>query len=199
LELREGRARLAIEGQELTLSQLGLHQAKNALLAWAVGRELALEPSEIAEALQSVHLPAGRGQLVQQGTVTILDDCYNANPASFRAAIATARALRGDRPLIFVAGTMLELGPETDRFHREIAAELVALGPDLLAGVGRFQDALEAHRADLGARLVVASDAPAMAALLKDRVPDGSLVVLKGSRGMALERLLPVLRAGGTS
>ena len=72
------------------------------------------------------------------GGLTILNDCYNANPQSFRAAVATARSLRGGRRLVFVAGTMRELGADSSRLHAEVARELVELEPDLLAAVGEF-------------------------------------------------------------
>ncbi len=195
----DGRVRLTLDGHRFAVGQLGVHQAKNALLVWAVGRELRLAPGEVAAALETVTIPGGRGQLTVHGSLTILDDCYNANPASFRAVIEVARSLRSGRRLVFVAGTMLELGEASGRLHEEIAAELVAFEPEVLAGVGRFQDALEPHRARLGDRLVVAPDAVAMAALLRPRLDGTELVVLKGSRGMALERIVPELLAGRTA
>ena len=192
----DGRVRLTIEGHRFLLGLLGLHQARNAVLVWAVCRELGVPLDRVAAALETVALPSGRGQLIERGSLTILNDCYNANPASFRALIDLARSLRSDRPLVFVAGTMLELGAETERFHREIAAALVALDPDLLAGVGRFQEELDRFRDRLGPRLLTAPDAPAMAKLLAPRLTGTELVVLKGSRGMALERIIPELMAG---
>jgi UDP-N-acetylmuramoyl-tripeptide--D-alanyl-D-alanine ligase len=91
---------------------------------------------------------------------------------------------------------MLELGSESDRLHGEIAAALVALEPDLLAGVGRFRDELERFRERLGDRLLTAPDAPALAKRLAPRLTGNELVVLKGSRGIALERIIPELLAG---
>ncbi len=68
-------------------------------------------------------LPGGRGELMQVGDLTILNDCYNANPQSFRAAIATASSLRGGRRLVFVAGTMRELGADAESLHAEVARD----------------------------------------------------------------------------
>ena len=121
-------------------------------------KQLGLDRAAAAAALEGFGLPAGRGELLEQGGLTILNDCYNANPQSFRAAIATARALRGDRRLVFIAGTMRELGAESAALHREIAAALVALQPDLLAVVGDFVPAVAPYAEQLGDRLVTAED-----------------------------------------
>lgn len=189
----EGRASFEVDGQQVHLGVHGVHQAGNAMLAWRLGRELHLRPAAMATALGRVVLPGGRGELLQHGGLTVFNDSYNANPASFFAAIATARAMRPGRRLVFVAGTMKELGPESAHYHREVAEALVALGPDLLAAVGEFVPALEPYRGALGDRLLVAPDAPALGPLLKARLQGDELVVLKASRGAALERILPYL------
>lgn len=190
---REGRASFTADGHAVTLAVRGLQQAGNALLAWMVGTELGLAPTAMATALGRTMLPGGRGQLLQHGGLTVLDDSYNANPASFLAAIATAQAMRAGRRLVFVAGTMKELGPGSTMYHREVAAALVALHPDLLAAEGEFVPALESHRAALGNALLTAPDAPALGALLRERLRGDELIVLKASRGAALERILPYL------
>ncbi|MGH7532005.1 MAG: UDP-N-acetylmuramoyl-tripeptide--D-alanyl-D-alanine ligase [Gemmatimonadales bacterium] len=189
----EGRASFTVDGQHVALGVRGLPQAANAALAWTVGRELGLAPALMAAALARAVLPGGRGEVLQHGKLTVLDDSYNANPASFLAAIATAQAMRAGRRLVFVAGTMKELGAGSAAFHRDVAAALVALRPDLLAAEGEFVPALEAHRAALGDSLLTAPDALALGALLRGRLRGDELVVLKASRGAALERILPYL------
>ncbi|MBW8772865.1 MAG: hypothetical protein JF590_06215, partial [Gemmatimonadetes bacterium] len=177
----------------------GRHQVGNAMLAWTVGRELFCDPAAMASALGSLVLPGGRGELLQHGGLTVLNDAYNANPSSFRAVIDVARSMRHGRPLVFVAGTMRELGADSARYHAEVAEALVALQPDLLAAVGEFVPALEPHRAALGARLLTAPDAPTLAPLLAARLKGDELVVLKASRGPALERILPALGITSTA
>jgi UDP-N-acetylmuramoyl-tripeptide--D-alanyl-D-alanine ligase len=189
----DGHARLTVDGVSFTLGLLGLHQAGNAMIVWALVRELGLDPAAAGRALETVSIPGGRGELIQRGGLTILHDGYNANPSSFRAAIAMARSLTTDRRLVFVAGTMRELGPDSARYHAEIARELVALAPDLLAAVGEFVPALEPYRVTLGNRLVLAPDVPALGAALTPLLHGTELIVLKGSRGVALERLIPQL------
>jgi UDP-N-acetylmuramoyl-tripeptide--D-alanyl-D-alanine ligase len=162
---------------------------------WAVVEALNLDPEQARTALENFSLPGGRGELVHVGSLTILNDCYNANPQSFRAAIETAAALRGDRRLVFVAGTMRELGADSEALHADIAAALVRLQPDVLAVVGEFVPAFEPHARSLGERLLRAPDPLALAPLLASRLGGDEVVVLKASRGVALERIIPALEA----
>jgi UDP-N-acetylmuramoyl-tripeptide--D-alanyl-D-alanine ligase len=189
----DGRPILGIDGRRMVLPLLGRHQAANALLVWAVVRELGLDHGAVARAIEQCTIPGGRGELQQVGGMTILNDCYNANPASFRAAIDVARTLRAGRTLVFVAGTMRELGPDADELHRSIAAELVALEADTLAGVGAFVAPLEALRPRIAGRLLLAADAEGIGRALAPTLRGDEVVVLKASRGVALERILPVL------
>ena len=103
------------------------------------------------------------------------------------------QAMRGARRLVFVAGTMRELGEESAALHAAVARELVALKPDVLAAVGEFAPALEAHRGELGDRLILAEDVPALGQALARRLAGNEFVVLKASRGVALERIIPLL------
>ena len=186
---------VTLGGTTFTLAALGLHQADNAVRVWAVVEALGLDRQASARALESFSIPGGRGELIHEGGLTILNDCYNANPQSFRAAIATARTLRGDRRLVFVAGTMRELGEDAASLHAEIARALTELGPDLLAAVGDFVPALEPYAATLGQRLLTAKDPLDLAPQLAARLRGDEIVVLKASRGVALERILPALAA----
>jgi UDP-N-acetylmuramoyl-tripeptide--D-alanyl-D-alanine ligase len=186
---------ITVGGVTFVLAARGLHQADNAIRVWAAAEALGLDRQASARALESFSIPGGRGELIQEGGLTILNDCYNANPQSFRAAIATAKALRGSRRLVFVAGTMRELGHDAEPLHREIARALVELRPDLLAAIGEFVPALEPYAATLGERLLTAPDPLALAPLLAPRLRGDEIVVLKASRGVALERILPALAA----
>jgi UDP-N-acetylmuramoyl-tripeptide--D-alanyl-D-alanine ligase len=190
-----GRPLVTIVPYRFLLDARGRHQAGNAMLAWAVAEALGLDLERVARSLEELRIPGGRGELQQIGALTVLHDAYNANPASFRAAIDLARTLRGSRRLVFVAGSMRELGSSADTLHAEIASLLVGLRPDLLAAVGAFVPALEPYHAALGARLITAPDADTLGPLLAEQLHGDELVVLKGSRGVALERLLPDLVA----
>lgn len=187
------RASLQLGGEPVRLPVPGRHQALNACFAWEVALATGISPSAARAALAEVTVPGGRSELRQAGGLTILNDCYNANPHSFVAAIATAQQLRAGRRLVFVAGSMRELGADAVRLHEEVAAALVALDPELLAVVGDFVPALEPYRAALGGRLLTASDAPSLAPLLAARLSGDEVLVLKASRGVALERVLSAL------
>ena len=191
----QGRATVQVGGRRFTIPYPGRHLAANALLAWTVAEELGLDLDACTRALEALVLPGGRSELRQDGGLTILNDCYNANPPSFLAAIATARELRRGRRLVFVAGSMRELGAEAPRLHARIAEALVTLDPDLLAAVGDFVPALQPHAAALGSRLITAPDAEAIGPLVAARLEGDEVVVLKASRGVALERILPHLLA----
>ena len=191
----DARPLISIGGQKFALGARGLHQADNAIRVWAVAEELGLNLPQAAQALEQFAMPGGRGELVQEGQLTILNDCYNANPQSFRAVIATAKAMRNERRLVFVAGTMRELGSESPRLHREIAEELVELHPELLAAVGDFVPALEPYSGALRHRLITAADPVELAPRLAQHLRGDEIVVLKASRGVALERILPALKA----
>jgi UDP-N-acetylmuramoyl-tripeptide--D-alanyl-D-alanine ligase len=194
----EGRATFTASGQRIALPYPGRHLVANAMLAWTVAEELGLDLAVCARALAGFTLPGGRSEVVTAGGLTILNDCYNANPQSFVSAIATARAMRHGRRLVFVAGTMRELGPESARLHAEVAEQLVLLKPDLLAVIGDFVAPLAARADELGDRLVAAPDPVALGPRLAARLQGDEIVVLKASRGVALERILPYLTAGRT-
>jgi UDP-N-acetylmuramoyl-tripeptide--D-alanyl-D-alanine ligase len=186
---------ITIEGRTFVLAARGLHQADNAVRVWAVVQALGLDRAAAAAALERFSIPGGRGELLQEGALTILNDCYNANPQSFRAVIATAAAIRGTRRLVFVAGTMRELGNDSPALHQEIAEALVDLHPELLAAVGDFVPALEPYAGALRHRLLTAPDPMTLAPVLAQHLRGDELVVLKASRGVALERILPALKA----
>jgi UDP-N-acetylmuramoyl-tripeptide--D-alanyl-D-alanine ligase len=190
-----GRPTVEVSGRRFTIPYPGRHLGGNALLVWSVVRELELDLDACARALEHLTLPGGRSELRQEGGLTILNDCYNANPPSFLAAINTADAIRRGRRLVFVAGTMRELGPASAELHAQVAEALVALNPDVLAAVGDFVPALEPYAARLGSRLITAPDAEAVGPLVASQLQGNEVVVLKASRGVALERILPHLLA----
>ncbi len=190
-----GRPQIMWQGASVTVPVAGAHQIENAMIALAVAREAGVEPARAVPALARVALPGGRGGLLEVGALTIVDDSYNANPSSLRAAVQLARwlARRRGRPLVLVVGTMLELGGESARLHAAAAAEIAAAQPDVVAAVGAFVAAFEPHRGALGDRLLTAPDAEALGPKLKAAVPENAIVLLKASRGVALERVLRYL------
>jgi len=190
-----GHPRLTWRRHTVTLPVVGFHQIENAMLALAVGREVGADPARAIAALAGVRLPGGRGAMLELGDLTVIDDTYNANPTSLRWALKLAQWLaeRRRRPLAVVVGSMLELGPESARLHALAAAEIAALDPALVVAVGEFVPAFEPYRTALGRRLLMAPDAGALGPRLKAALTGNEIVLLKASRGVALERVLPHL------
>ena len=141
-----------------------------------------------------MQIPSGRGGLVSRGSLTIIDDSYNANPDSVLAALETALtyAARRRRRLVVVLGSMLELGVESARLHAFVADELMSFlpAPEVVAAVGEFVPAFERHRKVLADRLLTAPDAETLGPRLKAALQGNEIVLLKASRGVALERVL---------
>ena len=190
-----GHAELVFRGVMVRIPLAGRHQAANAMLALALAERLGIAPGAAAEALQQVRVPGGRWEVHTVGDRTVINDAYNANPASMHAAFATARAIQAGRPLVLLLGTMRELGTLHDAAHEEIAAAAVALAPALVGAVGAFVPALERHAKLLGDRLVTAADPDALGRAMATRIPARALVLLKASRGIRMEQALPHLLA----
>jgi UDP-N-acetylmuramoyl-tripeptide--D-alanyl-D-alanine ligase len=188
-----GRPQLPLErGGAVSLPVLGIHQLENALLALAVAERVGIDHDTAVRALVEVRLPGGRGEIRAVGGLTVIDDSYNANPTSLRRAVQFGAWLARKKgcPFALAVGTMLELGPESARLHAEAAQDIVARKPALVAAVGDFVTAFEGHRAVLGDRLITAADADALGPKLKAALRGNEVVLLKASRGVALERVL---------
>jgi UDP-N-acetylmuramyl pentapeptide synthase len=182
--------------QRLETSLSGRHNVVNVLAAVATGIALGLSLDEIAAGLATAQPAKGRCVWRMAGGVRILDDTYNANPDSVRAAVATVQAHRGGARLIVVLGDMLELGAIADDAHREIGQHVAASGVDVLVGLGRHtRIAVEAGRA-AGIRKTQHTETfeDTVALLLKELGP-GDVVLVKGSRGMRMERIVDALVA----
>ncbi len=184
------------ERQAITLALAGRHNVTNALAAAAAGVALGLPLADVARGLAAVGPVAGRGVWRQAGAVTLLDDTYNASPGSVRAALDTLAAHRRGRRAVVVLGDMLELGAITDDAHREVGRLVAALPADEFVGVGRaMQAAVEAARdAGLAEARHLTTFEDTVAHLLK-RLTAGDVVLVKGSRGMRMERVVDALVA----
>ncbi|MFQ5703089.1 MAG: UDP-N-acetylmuramoyl-tripeptide--D-alanyl-D-alanine ligase [Gemmatimonadales bacterium] len=189
----DGRGWLAYGGHRVELSLVGRHQVENAMLAVAVATQLGVHVSEVAAALAQVSGPAGRCEIVRCGHLTILMDCYNSNPGSLRASLETAAALCGSAPLIVILGTMLELGTQSTVLHAMMAEEVLELDPQLVAASGEFVRAFEPHAGRLKGRLLVEHDPELLGRMVAERLEGDALVLVKGSRGVHLERAIPHL------
>ncbi len=185
---------------EVRLSLVGEHNAVNAAAAAAAAVALGCSDREIVRGLSAVR-PVGRRLRLERlpSGVFLVDDCYNANPLSMRAALETLSALAsasGGRP-VAALGDMLELGPAEAEAHRELGAAAARAGLGWLAAFGpRSRAAAEAaSAAGLGnGDAFHTEDLEALAAFVKGRLRPGDVLLVKASRGMKLERLVEALR-----
>ncbi|HWJ23159.1 MAG TPA: cyanophycin synthetase, partial [Gemmatimonadaceae bacterium] len=127
------------------------------------------------------------------GRVTLINDAYNANPPSTRAALDLLAGAGGGRQRVAVIGSMRELGDRGAELHEEVARRALASSIDVIAGVGDFAAPLRAL-APGDPRVITAGDVDELWTLLAPRLAADALILLKASRGVRLERMLPLLR-----
>ena len=181
---------------EIVLKQRGLHNVRNALAAAAATTAAGVSLSDIQRGLAEVASVTGRLQY-RAGVegCRLIDDSYNANPASIAAAIAVLASEAGPRWLVF--GDMRELGPDTADYHREVGAHAAAAGVSMLFTFG----ALARHAAErfTGAARHCNSHEELIAALraaLSRRAASPPTILIKGSRAMALDQVANALAVG---
>jgi UDP-N-acetylmuramoyl-tripeptide--D-alanyl-D-alanine ligase len=169
----------------------GMHHATNAAAAFAIGRWFGVAPEEIIERFRSFAPPDGRTRRIELAGVTVVDDTYNANPASMAAAVATLRRGAPGRRVL-VMGDMLELGPDSASYHRETVRGVFEAAIDVLVTVGALTgEAARSVDDRCGTtRALCCADTTAACALLASTVQPGDTVWIKGSRAMAMDRIV---------
>ena len=179
----------------------GAHNVHNALLALAVARRLNVPPASAAAGVSSVGPGAMRGEVRRAGGLTLLVDCYNANAAGVAAAVTTLQGMAAEGRRVAVLGSMLELGERSAFIHRETLASALRSGIDRYVLTGAFARAA-AELADeefpLAAdRVHLVHDVDELADRLPELVGPRDTILLKASRGVRLERAIPVLESLG--
>ena len=169
----------------------GLHMVQNALLAIAAGRVFGLSLEQCAAGLAAAPVTKARLQIKNIGGVQFIDDSYNANPDSMKAALRTLAELETDGQRIAVLGQMAELGAGSARGHQEVGEVAASLGIDHLISLGKdsAEIATAARAAGLKNSRLLAS-AEEVAEFLCETAHPGDLVLIKGSRAARTERVL---------
>jgi UDP-N-acetylmuramyl pentapeptide synthase len=187
---------------EIRLATFGAHNARNAASAVATAVHLGLPLAPLCDALEAVDPVGDRGRLRELGPHLLIADCYNANPGSMQAALASLAMLRSARPgrLIAVLGDMLELGPTQAELHREVGAGAAALGLDAVLGFGPHAAAIvDGARAGGIAAVHVDNDEAGLeraATWVREQLGDRpGAALFKASRGIRLERVVARLTA----
>jgi UDP-N-acetylmuramoyl-tripeptide--D-alanyl-D-alanine ligase len=198
------------EGEGARFALPGRHNLKNALAAAALGKALGLSARSIKRGMESAQPLFGRGEIftVYGGALapfdgasegepqtTLIRDCYNANPESMAAAIDLCDALNWKGRRVYVAGSMLELGGEGEGAHRELGKTLAASRADAIFLFGEETKGAfeELKRSGLKKTFFQIDDIEKLKAELKENVQPGDLILLKGSRACALERVCEAL------
>jgi UDP-N-acetylmuramoyl-tripeptide--D-alanyl-D-alanine ligase len=183
-----------LEGAHRCRAQLpvpGIHMVQNAMLAVAAGRAFGLSIEECAVGLASTPLTKARLQIKEIEGIQFIDDSYNANPDSMKAALRTLVELDTDGKRIAVLGEMGELGSESEKGHREVGEAAAALRIDELIAVGAAGSTIAIAAQKAGLAESVAVDSPSAAAeLLAKKAAPGDLILIKGSRLARMERVL---------
>lgn len=187
----------------VALRLVGDHNAMNATGAFALAIALGYSPLECVRGLEAAQAHARRLQIIDApNQVTVVDDCYNANPASMAAALITVQELASEGRAVAVLGDMLELGGDEDHEHTQMAVA-ASDRVELLALIGpRMQKVHHHARGRLGPNVQHFEDVDSLVAWLGPKLQPRDFVLVKGSRGMRLERVVTALtgrspRSGG--
>lgn len=200
--LEETRFRILCGGISVraAIPVAGHHYVMNALPAVALGRHYRIGIEQIAESLRDIRQAPMRGQVLRfKAGFTLIDDSYNSNPRALSQMTETLSKLRSARRRILVAGEMLELGSQSSTLHYQCGARAAQFGIDLLLAVQG--DSRELARGAMAGGMAEHQvryfpDAEGAAVFLRRTLEAGDVVLVKGSRGVHLERIVADLRAG---
>jgi len=192
--------RLTIEDTEIVVPLAGKANLQNVLAAWAVCRQMGISIEQFAAAAATLEPPPMRLATERIGKVTLINDCYNANPASMANAVDCLRNIAAQDDgarTVFVCGTMAELGRYSDGLHEQLGRLVGSSGIDVLVAVGGYARTVAdaaSQTAGNGFQSRVFADNTQLCDNLVDIIMDGDIILVKGSRSAALEKAVEKLR-----
>ena len=189
---RNGLTRFAVDGVPFVLRG-GTHLVTSALAATAVGRVTGIGLTEIADAIEAFQPDAGRGRIVATSPWTVIDDTYNASPASVAACVHNLASWSTTSRRILVLGDMLELGEQTELLHFDAGRLIAEAGVTHTLLFGQFADIVAAGAKQQGLsqnRLSVFRDMETLTLVLDCLLRNGDVIWVKGSRSVAMERVI---------
>ncbi|MDE3149605.1 MAG: UDP-N-acetylmuramoyl-tripeptide--D-alanyl-D-alanine ligase [Acidobacteriota bacterium] len=179
--------------ERFTLHMLGAHNAANAVAGLAVALEAGVDLDAAVAAIAALTAGDKRGQVMEIGGATVLNDSYNSNPEALLSMIRTLAARPAARRIL-VAGEMLELGEQGAALHAACGRAAAAAGIDLVAGVGGNAEHLAGAACAGGVASLFLPDAEAAGRWLTQNLQPGDVALIKGSRGVHLERAIEILK-----
>jgi UDP-N-acetylmuramoyl-tripeptide--D-alanyl-D-alanine ligase len=179
--------------EPINFSLVGEYNIYNALAAAAAALEKGVSPSQIAAALATIQPGEKRGQVIQLGGATLINDCYNSNPRALNAMIDTLASMAAQRRIL-VAGEMLELGPTAAALHAECGRHAAEKKIDIVIGVRGLAKALVEGASTSGTLARYVETPEEAGEWLARELRAGDAVLLKASRSVKLERALEILQ-----
>ena len=176
------------------LPLVGEHNILNALAAVSVAIARGMKVADSVAALATLMPADKRGQVVQVGNITVINDCYNSNPKALNAMIDALAAMSAKRRIV-VAGEMIELGPAAEQMHRTAGRHAAGKKIDILLGVRGLAQAMVEDARGAGVRAEFVSTPEEAGEWLARETRDGDVVLLKASRGVKLEKALETWNA----
>ncbi|MEZ6049786.1 MAG: UDP-N-acetylmuramoyl-tripeptide--D-alanyl-D-alanine ligase [Planctomycetaceae bacterium] len=186
-----------VDGCDFQLPAMGRHHLTSALLSVAVAREFGLSTNEIISGFEQFQPVDGRCRMLRIGDLTVIDDTYNSSPASMEAACDLLSQWQGRGRRVLVMGDMLALGSESRAYHEQLGRRISASGIDRLItwGTEAQHVADRAHAAGMDAGCIgTCADPTTLSLLLEMWLEPGDVVLVKGSRGMQMERVIEQLK-----
>lgn len=187
----DGSGTAVVDGVSVHSPLRGVHNLRNLMLALATGLELGVPIDGAAADIARLTPPPMRASWERVGRALVINDAYNSNPGSAVAALELLDAAPGAQR-VAILGTMRELGANAERCHDDVARAAVGSSADVIAGIGDFAGAL-GRVAGHDPRVVVADDVEQLWAQLTSRLSRDPVILLKASRGVRLERILPLI------
>ncbi len=191
-------SRFTIDGTEVYLPLAGPGNVENVLAAWAVCSQLGLAIDDFAQAVKTLSPASMRAELLKIGTLMVLNDCYNANPASMKNALHILCDLNSDgkRRLLFICGDMAELGVQAERLHAGLGTSIAQAKVQLLLTIGKFAKiTAEAAKtsAEYDLQIKCFEDTLSACNNLHEFIKDYDIILVKGSRTARLEMVIEKL------
>lgn len=190
-----GRYDFVWRGHRLTTPTAGRHSVSNALLALSIAELVGVSPRDAIRGLGKARMGSMRGEFRRIGDLTLIIDCYNANPQSVRASLDVLADQTTAARRVAVLGSMLELGEASGTLHEDTLRDALARELDMLVVTGEFAEAASAIGVSEDERLIVAEGWEEAYPVLRDRLGGGEVILLKASRGVALEGIIPLFEA----